>query len=94
VLIRALGPSLAAAGIAGALQDPAIELIDGNGNVLLENDNWQGIQQREIEQTTIPPSHAAESAMVVTLVPGSYTAIVRGKNGASGVGIVEVYNLE
>ena len=69
-------------------------MIDGNGNVVFGNDNWQESQQREIEQTTIPPSNAAESAMVVTLLPGNYTAVVRGKNGTSGVGIVEVYNIE
>ena len=94
VLIRAIGPSLASAGISGALQDPTLEIRDANGELLRENDNWQGIQQGEIEATTIPPANAAESAIVATLLPGNYTAIVRGKNGTSGVGVVEVYNIE
>ena len=93
VLIRAIGPSLASAGIADALQDPTLELRDANGELLIENDNWQGFQQGEIEATTIPPANAAESAIVATLLPGNYTAIVRGKNDTSGVGVVEVYNL-
>ena len=94
VLLRAIGPSLAAGGVAGALQDPLLELRDANGNVVRENDNWQDSQQAEIEATTIPPSNGAESAIVVTLPPGNYTAIVRGKNDASGVGLVEVYNVQ
>lgn len=94
VLIRALGPSLATFGINGALQDPTLELRDANGGLLRANDNWQGDQQGEIEATLIPPPNAAESAIVATLPPGNYTAIVRGKSGTTGIALVEVYNIQ
>jgi VCBS repeat protein len=93
VLIRAIGPSLTNFGINGALQDPTLELRDANGGLLRENDNWQADQQGEIEATTIPPTNAAESAIIATLTPGNYTAIVRGKNETTGVALLEVYNL-
>ena len=93
VLIRAIGPSLSNAGIAGALQDPTLELRNANGALLRENDNWQAEQQSDIESTTIPPSNAAESAIVAVLTPGNYTAIVRGRNNTTGVALVEVYNV-
>ena len=93
VLIRAIGPSLETAGITGALQDPTLELRDPNGALISANDNWQESQQIEIEATTIPPTHAAESAMVATLPPGFYTAVVRGKNGGTGIAVVEAYNV-
>jgi uncharacterized delta-60 repeat protein len=93
VLIRAIGPSLTTVGIKGALQDPTLELRDTNGGLLRENDNWQSDQLGEIEATTIPPTNAAESAIISILTPGNYTAIVRGKDNTTGVGLVEVYNL-
>lgn len=98
VIVRALGPSLSAAGISGALADPTLELHDGNGNTLATNDNWKtssngSSQQSEIEATTVPPTNDLESALVATLGPGNYTAVVRGKNNSTGVGLVEVYNL-
>ena len=93
VLIRAIGPSLANFGIADALADPTLELRDANGDVVRENDDWQQSQQAEIEATAIPPDDPAESALLVTLPLGNYTAIVRGKGGTAGVGLVEVYNL-
>lgn len=93
ILLRAVGPSLGKAGVAGALQDPTLELRDANGEVLRENDNWQDSQQAEVEATTIPPSDPAESAILASLPAGNYTAIVRGKNDSSGVGVVEVYNV-
>jgi hypothetical protein len=94
VLIRALGPSLATFGINGALQDPTLELRDANGGLLRTNDNWQADQQGEIEATLIPPPNAAESAIVAALMPGNYTAIVRGKSETIGVALVEVYNIQ
>lgn len=93
VLVRAIGPSLGAAGVAGALQDPTLELRDANGDLVAANDNWQESQQGEIEATTIPPTNPAESAIVATLTAGNYTAIVRGKGNSSGVGVVEAYNI-
>jgi len=93
VLIRAIGPSLINAGIQDALQDPVLELHDGSGTTIATNNNWKDTQQAEIEATTIPPTDDRESAMVQTLAPGNYTAIVRGMNDTTGVGLVEVYNL-
>ena len=92
VVIRALGPSLENAGVSGALQDPVLELFTGSA-LLAANDNWKDSQQSAIEQTGIPPPDDRESAMVQTLAPGSYTAVVRGKNQTTGVGLVEVYDL-
>jgi hypothetical protein len=94
MLIRAIGPSLTAFGVSGALQDPTLELHNGNGDLVLGNDNWKDSQQTEIQATGIPPSDDRESAMVFTVIPGNYTAIVRGVNNTTGIGLVEVYNLQ
>jgi hypothetical protein len=99
VLVRALGPSLTSSGVAGALANPTLELHDGNGATIATNDNWRmrpdgSSQQTEIEATTIPPTNDLESALVRTLSPGNYTAIVRGKDNSTGIGLVEVYNLQ
>jgi len=97
--VRALGPSLTGSGVQNPLPDPFLELHDGNGATLATNDNWkvndqtQQSQESEIKSTTIPPSNDLESAIVATLSPGNYTAIVHGKNGGTGVGVVEAYNL-
>lgn len=93
VLIRGIGPSLANAGIQGALLDPTLDLADANGTLVRQNDDWQDTQADEIQATTIPPSVVTESAIVATLTPGNYTAILRGKNNAGGVALVEVYNV-
>src|SRR6266404_143914 len=93
VLIRAIGPSLAAAGITQALADPTLELHDGNGVSIAFNDNWKDAQQAEIEATGIPPSDDRESAIVASLPPGPYTAVLAGRDGGTGIGVVEIYNL-
>jgi len=96
MIVRALGPSLTGSGIAGALGDPTLELHDGSGTTLATNDNWKindqtgQSQEADIRATTIPPTNDLESALVATLAPGNYTAIVRGKNNTAGVGLVEV----
>jgi PKD repeat protein len=92
VLLRAMGPSLAGV-VPTALADPIMELHNSNGATLAINDNWQDSQKTEIEQTGIPPGNPKESAIVASLPPGAYTAIVRGANGAIGNAVVEVYNL-
>jgi hypothetical protein len=94
VLVRGLGPSLSATGISNALTDPTLELHDGNGSGVASNDNWKDAQQKVIEATGIPPTNDAESAVVATLLPGNYTAVLAGKNGGSGIGLVEVYHLQ
>ena len=96
IMVRALGPSVP---VAGALADPSLELRDSSGTLVDSNDNWQtrpdgSSQQAEIEATTIPPTDDLESALVRTLAPGSYTAIVRGTNGTTGIGLVEAYHLQ
>jgi len=93
VLVRALGPSLEAFGVTGVLADPTLELHDGNGALVRSDDNWKDTQQSEIEATGLQPSNDLESAVLETLAPGAYTAIVAGKNDTTGVGLVEVYSL-
>jgi hypothetical protein len=99
VLVRALGPSLVGFGVQGALLDPQLELHDSNGATLDTNDNWkindqsQRSQETAIRATTVPPPNDAEAAIITTLSPGAYTAVVRGKNNSTGIGLVEVYNL-
>jgi predicted methyltransferase MtxX (methanogen marker protein 4) len=93
VLVRGIGPSLTAFGVPGALQDPTLELHDGSGNTLVANDDWKESQQTEIEATGLKPSDDRESAILSTLAPGAYTAIVRGTLESTGVGLVEVYHL-
>ena len=94
VIVRALGPSLADAGVSGALTDPELSLRDGNGNELFFNDDWPAEQSQEIQSTGIPPTKSLESAIVLTLPNGNYTAIVQGHGGVTGIGLVEVYNLQ
>jgi hypothetical protein len=94
VVVRAIGPSLSGAGISGALQDPIVELRDGSGNLVDSNDNWGNHPKAaQIQSEGLAPTQPAESALQVTLNPGSYTAIVRGANGTTGVGLVEIYDL-
>ena len=93
VLVRAIGPSLAQKGITNPLADPMLELHDGNGTLLASNDNWKDTQQAQIQATGLAPTNDAESAIVQTLEPGNYTAIVRGKKDTIGVAVVEVYGL-
>lgn len=90
VIVRAIGPSLP---LAGALADPDLELHDGNGALVASNDNWRSTQEAEIIATGIPPTNDLESAIVQSLTPGNYTAIVRGVNNTTGVGLVEAYAL-
>ena len=94
VVVRAIGPSLGNAGIEGALQNPMLDLVDANGEVVRTNDNWKGTQRAEIEAIGIQPSDDRESTLIATLTAGNYTAVVRGVGGATGVGLVEVYNLQ
>jgi hypothetical protein len=99
VMIRGLGPSLAQAGVSNALADPALELHDGNGATLVSNDNWKtrfdgASQQAEIEATKIPPTNDFESAIVITLPAGNYTAILSSKTGDPGIALIEAYNLQ
>ncbi len=94
VLIRALGPSLRAAGLAGTLPDPTLELRDREGSLIFQNDNWRSTQEQQIIDSTIAPLDDRESAIIATLSPGAYTAIARGAGDSTGVALVEVYSLD
>jgi sugar lactone lactonase YvrE len=94
VVIRALGPSLTQSGIGNALSDPVLELRDGNGALFSANDNWRDGDQAALEASGLAPINDLESAMLKNLLPGNYTAIFYGAGGATGVGLVEVYNLQ
>ena len=94
VIIRGIGPSLANAGVQGALADPTLELRDSSGNLLLANDDWKETQEQVIRDTMLAPTNDLESAIVAPLQPGAYTAIVRGKNNTTGIGLVEIYDLQ
>ena len=93
IVVRGLGPSLTALGVSNALADPTLELRDGNGALLRANDNWRSDQEAEIIATGIPPTNDLESAIVATLPPGLYTALLAGLNNGTGIGLVEVYDL-
>ena len=95
VIIRAIGPSLSQYGLSNVLADPTLELHDGNGALLESNDNWQDDrdQAARIRAANLAPSNPLESAISVSLAPGNYTAIVRGKNNGVGIGLVEIYTL-
>jgi hypothetical protein len=94
VAFRALGPSLTAAGIVNAMTDPQLDLFDGNGTKIASNNNWKDSQQAAIANAGLAPTSDLESAIVVDLPPGSYTAVVSGVNGANGVALVEAYHLQ
>ena len=94
VLIRALGPSLTLRGVGNAVADPVLDLRGPTGVSLQRNDNWRETQEPEIIATTVPPTNDLEAALVATLAPGAYTALVTGKNNTAGVGLVEVYDLD
>jgi hypothetical protein len=93
VIVRAIGPSLNGI-VPGTLQDTVLELHDGSGTTIMSNDDWRSDQEQQIIDTTVPPKDDHESAIVATLNPGAYTAIVRGKNNTTGVALVEVYTLQ
>ena len=93
VILRAIGPSLTDFGVDGALADPVLELRALDGSVIATNDNWT-TDRSAIEATGFQPSKDLESAIVATLDPGAYTAIVSGKGGTTGVGLVEAYDLD
>ena len=95
IAIRGLGPSLAQYGLSDVLADPVLELHDSNG-ALVSNDNWTDdpVSAAELFANGLAPQDAHESGIFVSLPPGQYTVILAGKNGAVGIGLVEIYNLK
>jgi Putative Ig domain len=94
VLIRGLGPTLTTFHVKNALQDPVLELHDGTGALIIGNDDWKIPQGTEIAATGLAPPNDHEPAILLTLQPGSYTVFESGKNGTSGVGLIEIYDLD
>jgi len=96
VIVRAIGPSLAKSGLSGVLADPVLELHGPNGSLILSNDNWKENPDQAllIQASGIPPQDDLESAIVATLPPAGYTAVVKGKSNATGLGVVEIYDLD
>jgi hypothetical protein len=94
VLLRGIGPSLAHFGVPDPLADPVMELHGSAGFTTLTNDNWKDTQQAAIKATGLAPTNDLESAILATLDPGNYTAIVKGRNNGVGVGLVEAYDLD
>ena len=93
VIVRALGPTLAQFGVPNVLQNPTLALFDSNGHLIASNDDWQNAQAGEIQASGLAPPNQAESAIVITAPIGNITAILAGKNGTTGNGLVEVYSL-
>src|SRR3954451_16883909 len=91
IALRALGPSLP---VASSLSDPVLELHDASGKLISSNDNWRTTQQDAIIAAGLAPSNDLESALIATINPGAYTAIVKGANNGTGVGLVELYDLD
>jgi arylsulfate sulfotransferase len=96
VVVRALGPSLASFGVSGVLSDPVLTIYDSNGSAIASNDNWQDDNNNAalVRRNLLAPPNALESALVLYLPAGEYTAVVRGANGATGNALVEVYHLD
>jgi hypothetical protein len=103
VILRAIGPELTPLGVPNALADPTLELHNGAGALIASNNNWQttviggiitGSQVSAIQNSGRAPTQPSESAIIATLQPGNYTAIVRGVNNTTGVALVEVYDLQ
>ena len=102
ILVRVLGPSLAAVGVAGTLSNPSVEVFNSAGALVASNDNWQDKQAASIQATLLAPSNSLEAAIFfgdssgpyAALAPGAYTAVVRGVGNSAGVAIVEAYDLD
>ena len=94
VIVRAIGPSLTGSGVAGTLSNPILELHTTDGLLIYQNDNWRADQEQQILDSGFAPIDDREAAIIATLPPGNYTAVVRGEANDTGVALVEVYNLE
>ena len=91
IAVRAMGPSLP---LPGALSDPLVELHDATGAIVASNDNWRTTQQTELTNAGLAPAQDLEAALIATINPGAYTVVVKGANNATGVGLMEIYDLD
>ncbi len=95
IIIRGIGPSLAAFGVADPLQDPTLELNAAGGDLLAANDNWRdNANAGEVATTGLAPLNPNESTLLLSVAPGSCTAVLRGKTDSTGIGLIEVYDLD
>ena len=95
VVVRALGPSLGSFGVSHPLSDPVLTIYDSKGSVIATNDNWHdNVNWVDVQKNGLAPPNALDSAIVLHLPAGAYTAVVRGANGATGNALVEVYHLQ
>ena len=95
VAVRGIGPSLSQSGLSNVLADPTLELRDSNGALLVANDNWQDdpVSAAQLTAHGLAPQNSLESGIFASLPPGAFTAILAGKNGGTGIGLVEIYNV-
>jgi len=93
LVLHGIGPSLNSFGVPEVLADPVLELHDGNGALIKANNNWRDTQEAALQNTGLAPQNDLESAIMISVAPGSYTAILKGADGGTGNGLVEVYKL-
>jgi hypothetical protein len=94
VIVRALGPSLASFGVSGVLSDPTLTIYDSTGTAIATNDNWRDdVNAIDVQRNSLSPPNEQESALVLQLPAGEYTAVVTGANGGTGIALAEVYSL-
>jgi len=95
VVVRGIGPTLAQIGLSPVLADPTLELHDGNGALLISNDDWQNdsVSAAQLIALGLAPQDPKESGIYTSLPPGVFTAILAGKNDGTGIGLVEIYNV-
>jgi hypothetical protein len=95
IAVRGIGPSLAQFGLNPVLADPTLELHNSNGAILAANDDWQndGAEAAELSANGLAPSNPKEAGIFISLAPGQFTVILAGKNGGTGIGLVEIYNV-
>jgi hypothetical protein len=96
IVVRGIGPSLAQFGLSNVLADPTLELRDSNGALLFSNDDWQNdpAQAAQLSARGLAPQDAKESGIFASLPPGAFTAILAGKNSGTGIGLIEIYNVQ
>ena len=93
LVVRAIGPSLGAFGVPDPLADPFLEIHDQNGATIQTNNNWRDTQEPGLQNTGLAPFDDLESAILISVAPGNYTAVMKGADGGVGNGLVEVYSL-
>jgi hypothetical protein len=94
IMVRGLGPSLGAFNVPGILANPTLDLYDASNELLARNDNWRDTQETEVQNSGLAPTNDSESAIVRTVPPGNYTAVLRGGDKSTGIALVEVYDLD